>query len=56
MVQNLMDTEVVLKAVDIFNGVILAIINGRNKLAQSFCRLVACFVYSRIHINSSDVP
>jgi len=33
MVQNLMDTEAVLQAADIFNGVILAIINGRNKLA-----------------------
>ncbi len=33
MVRNLMDIEVVLQAADIFNGVILAIINGRNKLA-----------------------
>tara|TARA_B110000014_G_C20026289_1_gene532730 strand:- start:958 stop:1059 length:102 start_codon:yes stop_codon:yes gene_type:complete len=33
MAQNLMDIEVVLQGAGIFNGAILAIINGRNKLA-----------------------
>ena len=33
MAQNLTVIEAVLQAADIFNGSILAIINGRNKLA-----------------------